>query len=93
MAYDSTADSIERQHLRKMRLIAPNSPQQAFYELLLIKWEGGYSLIKISGCNRGIMDIRKWPFDSLDAAERRFGALIKAKTNPSRSGRRYLPEG
>jgi hypothetical protein len=76
-----------------VRLLAPASSRGAWYELWLTTGKGGYLVTKTSGDRSGPRDTRSWPHPELAAAERRFTAILRSKTNPVRQGRRYQPDG
>jgi len=75
------------------RLLASESPRQAWYELSVIAVPPvGYLVRKVSGCQGRKGQSETWFRPDLASAQRKYQQLIHNKTRPDRPGRRYRQE-
>jgi len=73
------------------RLVSPDSPRQAFYNLWLELFRGKYTVRKESGGRGMVFDSRLWCFESREEAEIYFDHRVREKTAPNRrSPRKYF---
>jgi hypothetical protein len=71
-------------------LVAPDSPQKAFYRIWIESNACIYNVCKESGAKARILDKRSWSFEKLEEAQKMYDRRIKSKTNPDRkSPRKY----
>ena len=73
-------------------LVAPDSPQKAFYRIWIESNACIYKVCKESGsgAKARILDKRSWSFEKLEQAQKMYDRRIKSKTNPDRkSPRKY----
>lgn len=78
--------------LLQVRLVAPESPKQAWYEVSVIRLSGaGYLIRKSSGCNGRKPHVETWHRLDYASAMEKYCQLIKTKTRPRR-GRQYKQE-
>ena len=71
-------------------LVAPDSPQKAFYRIWIESNACIYKVCKESGAKARILDKRSWSFEKLEEAQKMYDRRIKSKTNPDRkSPRKY----
>lgn len=71
-------------------LVAPDSPQKAFYRIWIERNDCIYTVCKESGAKVRVLDKRSWSFEKPDEAQKLCDRRIKSKTNPSRkSPRKY----
>ena len=79
--------------LYRTRLLAPDSPRRAWYELSIFAVPPiGYLIQKMSGCQGSKGQSETWFRPDLTAALNKYQQLIRAKTRAGRSGRRYHQE-
>ncbi len=71
-------------------LVAPDSPQKAFYRIWIERNACIYTVCKESGAKGRVLDKRSWPFEKFEEAQKLYDRRIKSKTNPDRkSPRKY----
>ena len=76
--------------IKKIHLVAENSPKKAFYELWMEFISDGYLICKASGANGKILDRESWFRKSLDEAREKYQKILSDKLNPNRkSPRKY----
>ena len=79
--------------LHQARLIAEDSPQQAWYHVSVRNLPGaGYLIMKASGCRGRKEHVETWWRPDYAAAVEKFYQLIKLKTRPKKRGRQYKQE-
>ncbi len=75
--------------LRRIYLESP-SVRHAFYQLTLFEMDDGtYLVIKKSGADGRVLNVRSWPKDTKEEAERRFEKTLHQKTSLTLKRRRH----
>lgn len=76
--------------LNQIELEAPDSPRRAFYRLAIEECQGIYTVVKESGAGGKVLDVRRWQYESMNRALKKYDKLLTDKLNPQRkSPRKY----